>query len=69
MVTLSYCKSETLQNLIRTGLDVIGSCVRLLRKLSGRYGSYVDTLLRLRPVDVKVREIHGGPAPANVGWW
>ncbi|KAK2467633.1 hypothetical protein APHAL10511_000488 [Amanita phalloides] len=37
MAVLLCCKSEALQNLIRTGLDAIRSCIELLRRFSGRY--------------------------------
>ena len=37
MAILLCCKSETLQHLIRTGLDAIRSCIGLLRRFSGRY--------------------------------
>ena len=37
MAILLCCKTETLQNLIRTGLDAIRSCIGLLRRFSGRY--------------------------------
>ncbi|KAF8628549.1 hypothetical protein AX15_003828 [Amanita polypyramis BW_CC] len=37
VATLLRCKSESLQHLIRTGLDAVRSCNGLLRRFSGRY--------------------------------